>query len=132
MKKLLITVNGKKYEVEVELLRDDDAVVPESPASSMPTAQKLSTPPAPLGAPPPVARRPETGDVKTVTSPVNGLLLDIPVKVDQEVRENDVLCVLEAMKMKTNIASPYAGKIKAILVGVGDTIEAGKPIITFY
>ena len=132
MKKLLITVNGKRYEVEVEVLQDEIMPPPDTRAP-LPRPIPPSASPVPRvsgpAAPKPV---PLADDAKTLTSPINGVLLEIPVKPEQEVKENDVLCILEAMKMKTNISSPHAGKIKTILVSVGDTIEAGKPLIMFY
>jgi biotin carboxyl carrier protein len=70
-------------------------------------------------------------DKKTLTSPINGVILEIPVKEAQAVKQNDVLFVLEAMKMKTNISSPQTGKIKAIKVKVGDKIEAGQALLVF-
>lgn len=54
-----------------------------------------------------------------------------PELAEQEVKGNEVLCILGAMKMKTNGSSPHAGKITAIFVNVGDTIEPGKPLLTF-
>jgi biotin carboxyl carrier protein len=43
----------------------------------------------------------------------------------------DILLVLEAMKMETNITSPVAGKIAAIKVGQGDAVHAGEVVAEF-
>lgn len=76
---------------------------------------------APAGAPP----------GRTVTAPINGIALEIPVRVGQPVQENDVLVVVEAMKMRTNIAAPSAGVVAAIEVKVGDRVETGQVLLRF-
>lgn len=128
MKKLLITVNGKRYEVDVEVVADDEVVEPQPFRPPVRTMDSYVTP---VTTPLPTKQKGATGDKKTLSSPINGVILEIPVKEGQTVKENDILLVLEAMKMKTNISSPHAGKIKSIKVKVGETIEAGKPLLTF-
>jgi biotin carboxyl carrier protein len=129
MKKLLITVNGKRYEVDVEVVQDDEVVEPvviRQPVRTMDSYVTPVTTPLPPGKP-----KATGADKKSLSSPINGVILEIPAKEGQTVKENDILFVLEAMKMKTNISSPQAGKIKAIKVKVGDTIEAGRVLLTF-
>jgi biotin carboxyl carrier protein len=128
MKKLLITVNGKRYEVDVEVVQDDEAGEPLPFRPPMRTMDSYVTP---VTTPLPSKPKATSTDKKTLSSPINGVILEIPVKEGQVVKENDILLVLEAMKMKTNISSPHAGKIKSIKVKVGETIEAGKPLLTF-
>jgi biotin carboxyl carrier protein len=70
-------------------------------------------------------------DSKTLTSPINGVILEIPVKAGQAVKQNEILFILEAMKMKTNISSPQDGTIKDIKVRTGDRIEAGQILLSF-
>jgi glutaconyl-CoA/methylmalonyl-CoA decarboxylase subunit gamma len=135
MKKLLITVNGKRYEVDVEVVQDDDAI--ETPTISRPSPRAVDPPvapsSAPVASPAPVSPKPKKGsaDKKSLTSPINGVVLEIPVNEGDAVKQNDVLFILEAMKMKTNISSPQGGKVKAIKVKVGDKIEAGQVLLTF-
>jgi biotin carboxyl carrier protein len=135
MKKLLITVNGKRYEVDVEIVQDDDLVEPQHPFR--PPARVVDsyvTPPtAPLAMLSAAAPKGKGAgaDKKSLTSPINGVVLEIPVKEGDAVKQNDVLFVLEAMKMKTNISSPQTGKIKAIKVKPGDKIEAGQILLSF-
>ncbi len=131
MKKLLVTVNGTRYEVEVEVLQDD-TLNPSAPVQQPLPPARTAASPAPVVTHAPAARqRPSVERTNTLTSPINGVLLEIPVKIGQEVKENEVLFVLEAMKMKTTISSPQAGTVKEILVAVGDTVEAGRPLLTF-
>jgi biotin carboxyl carrier protein len=132
MKKLLITVNGKRYEVDVEVVQDDEQI--DSVPAFRPPSRTMDSYVTPVTAPlPPSVAKPRTGaaDKKTLTSPINGVVLEIAVKEGQTVRQNDVLFVLEAMKMKTNISSPLNGKVKTIRVKVTDKIEAGQTLLTF-
>jgi glutaconyl-CoA/methylmalonyl-CoA decarboxylase subunit gamma len=135
MKKLLITVNGKRYEVEVEVVQDDDVM--ESQSASRLSTRTADAPiapsSAPVASPAPVSPKPKKGtaDKKSLTSPINGVVLEIPVSEGDAVKQNDVLFILEAMKMKTNISSPQSGKIKTIKVKVGEKIEAGQILLTF-
>ena len=104
MKKLMITVNGKRYEVDVEVVQDDEAIDTAPPFR--PPARTMDSYVTPVSTPLPTKPKASSGDKKTLTSPINGVVLEIPVKEGQTVKENDVLVVLEAMKMKTNISSP--------------------------
>jgi biotin carboxyl carrier protein len=137
MKKLMITVNGKRYEVDVEVVHDDD-VIENQPAFRPPvrTVDNYVTPvqaPAPAPTPAPAAGKGKAGpaDKKSLTSPINGVILEVPVKEGATVKQNDILFILEAMKMKTNISSPQNGKIKSIKVKVSDKIESGQVLLTF-
>ncbi len=127
MKKLLITVNGKRYEVDVEIIQDDDDVH----QVSKPTVRTMDSYVTPVTTPLPTKKKVTVGDTKTLTAPINGVVIEIPIAIGQNVKENDVLIVLEAMKMKTNISSPRQGVIKTIQVKTGDTIEAGQIVLTF-
>ena len=66
-----------------------------------------------------------------MTSPINGIVLEILVKDGDSVNEHDRLFVLESMKMKTDISSPREGKINSISVKVGDNIEAGQLLLKY-
>ncbi|MTG97511.1 MULTISPECIES: acetyl-CoA carboxylase biotin carboxyl carrier protein subunit [Myroides] len=72
-----------------------------------------------------------TKQVNSIKAPMPGLILDIVVAVGQEVQENDNLLILEAMKMENNLTSPRAGKIKAINVSKGATVDKGLVLIEF-
>ncbi len=69
--------------------------------------------------------------VAEIKAPMPGLILDIAVKVGQEVQENDSLLVLEAMKMENNITSPRNGIIKSININKGDAVDKGTLLIEF-
>ena len=76
----------------------------------------------------------ETGKSKQVNAlkaPMPGLVLKLEVKEGQEVKENDSLLILEAMKMENVMVSPRNGIIKSISVNQGDAIEKGQLLIEF-
>ena len=76
----------------------------------------------------------EKGRVKVVNAikaPMPGLILEINVSVGQEVKINDPLLILEAMKMENSFLSPRDGIIKSIAVEKGNAVEKGQLLIEF-
>ncbi len=69
--------------------------------------------------------------VDSIKAPMPGLILDIAIKANQEVKENDTLLILEAMKMENIITSPRDGVIKSISVNKGDAVEKNQLLIEF-
>ncbi|WP_108868531.1 acetyl-CoA carboxylase biotin carboxyl carrier protein subunit [Aquimarina aquimarini] len=69
--------------------------------------------------------------VNAIKAPMPGLLLDIQVKTGQEVKEDDPLLILEAMKMENIILSPRDGIIKSISATTGDAVDKGQLLIEF-
>ncbi|MDK2771058.1 MAG: biotin/lipoyl-containing protein [Flavobacterium haoranii] len=69
--------------------------------------------------------------VNAIKAPMPGLILEISVAVGQEVKENDQLLILEAMKMENSIASPRDGVIKSISAEKGNAVEKGQLLIEF-
>ena len=114
--KYKVTLNKRVYEVEVEqgeamLVDEYDAVAP------VPVA-------APAAAPAPAAVA--AGEV--VKSPMPGNILKIQVSQGQQVKEGDVLIILEAMKMENEIVAPKAGSVAQIIVTTGQVVETGAPL----
>ena len=58
-----------------------------------------------------------------VIAPMVGKIVDIKVKVGDQVKEDDEIAVLEAMKMEMPIVAPASGVVKEIKVSVGQTCE---------
>lgn len=69
--------------------------------------------------------------INAIKAPMPGLILEISVTVGQEVKENDCLLILEAMKMENSFLSPRAGIIKSISASKGDAVEKGQLLIEF-
>ena len=127
--KVNVTIDGKTYEVEVE------AAEPESPAAAPQSAGGLNIGSAPLRVPagsapvaPPVDSKPAQED-KVCRSPVSGIVVRRAAQVGQTIQTGDILLVLEAMKMETNITAPAPGKIFAIPVNQGDSVQAGQVVV---
>jgi len=72
-----------------------------------------------------------TKQIDFISAPMPGLILDIIAKTGQEVKENDPLLILGAMKMENIIISPRSGRIKSISVTKGDAIEKGQLLVEF-
>lgn len=72
-----------------------------------------------------------TKQVNAIKAPMPGLILEISVEVGQEVKENDPLLILEAMKMENSILSPRNGVIKSVTMSKGAAVEKGALLIEF-
>lgn len=64
-----------------------------------------------------------------VKAPMPGIIIDIPVKKGDPVKEGDVLLVLEAMKMENAIICQKNSLVKEVYAAAGDKVEKGKLII---
>ena len=65
---------------------------------------------------------------RTVTSPLPGMIVELPVTVGQHIRRGQKIAVLEAMKMENEILSEREGIITAIYVNKGDTLQEGDKV----
>lgn len=72
-----------------------------------------------------------TKQVNAIKAPMPGLILEISVEVGQQVKENDHLIILGAMKMENSFLSPRDGVIKTILVKIGDAVDKAQLLIEF-
>jgi methylmalonyl-CoA carboxyltransferase small subunit len=125
--KLRITIDEKTYEVDVEAVEPETRVSPpkgyavESAPVRLPAASAAAQP-----------RRPEpVNEEKVCRSPVTGIVVRLVAQPGQEIQPGDVLLVLEAMKMETNITAPIAGKVSAINVSPGDSVQVGQVVVEF-
>ena len=69
--------------------------------------------------------------VNKIKAPMPGLILEINVKIGQEVAENDTILILEAMKMENVLTSPREGIIKSISVTKGDAVDKNQLLVEF-
>ena len=65
---------------------------------------------------------------ETIEVPITGKIIGVNVKVGDEVKEGDVLCTLESMKMENPILAPMAGTITVVEVSAEQVVETGKII----
>jgi len=131
MKKLRVTVDGKAYDVLVEIL-DQDSASPAAkshaaftPVGSASIVSATVTPPQSS----PSAPQGVAAAAGEVPSPLAGKVVSIDVQVGQKVEANAQLLTLEAMKMNTYVFAHAAGTVAAILVKVGDGVEEGQGLM---
>ncbi len=128
--KLKITVDGKLYEVDVEVFEPEQphpAYYAPSGQTRVPAAAPIVPPPAPSS----VAGAPVANESKVCRSPFSGTVSKISAQAGQTIQVNDVLLILEAMKMETVITAPIAGKVAKVNVNVGDAVQQGQVLVEF-
>ncbi|MGM9985377.1 MAG: acetyl-CoA carboxylase biotin carboxyl carrier protein subunit [Fibrobacter intestinalis] len=128
MKKTLrISFEGKSYDVEVEVLDNNQiapvAVAPVAAASVAPAPAPVA---APVAAPAPAA--PAGGT--PIPSPMMGIVFKLKVKVGDKVAKNQEVAVLEAMKMENSIISPCDGTVASIAVKEQESVSEGQVLMT--
>ena len=126
-KPLRISFEGKSYDVEVEVLDNNQiapvAVAPVAAASVAPAPAPVA---APVAAPAPAA--PAGGT--PVPSPMMGIVFKLKVKVGDKVAKNQEVAVLEAMKMENSIISPCDGTVASIAVKEQESVSEGQVLMT--
>lgn len=149
MPKFDITISGKTYHVEVpdpgasplQVIVDGEAfdvAIAGSQPSTAP-AQLAEPPrpapqPSPLPIPPhiPIARPAAPAGANGgshITAPMPGTILSVDVKVGQTVEPGQVVCVLEAMKMKNPIRATSTGTVAEIAVQPGQSVAYGDLLV---
>ncbi len=120
--KYVVTLNGKKYEVEVE--KGEATAVYAGEATNAPAPAPAQTPATPAQAPV------QAGSGDPVTSPMPGAILDVRCSNGQQVKKGDILFILEAMKMENEIFAPKDGTITSVCTSKGATVETGSVLCT--
>jgi methylmalonyl-CoA carboxyltransferase small subunit len=125
--KLKITIEGKTYEAEVEVIDEDERSTPASYApyqspSALSSPNSFSPAYGPVG---------NSGNKKQYLSPVTGIVIAVKVKPGEQVQAGDLMIVLEAMKMETSITAHSAGKVKGVSVAAGDSVKMNQVLMEF-
>ena len=129
MKKLRVTIEGKTYDVLVEVLDEPGAATPAAPSqATVSAAPVVASAPVvtPAAAPAP---KPATGGAGDVPCPLTGKVVSVDVKVGDSVAEGAQVATIEAMKMNTYIYAPRSGKVGAVFVNPGDGVEEGTALL---
>ena len=100
---------------------------PATPVAAPTAATAPKAAPAPAAKP--AATKPAAG-AKTVNAPMPGTILKMNVKVGDAVKKNDLVCILEAMKMENEIFAAEDGTVTAINAPQGSTVNTGDAIVT--
>jgi biotin carboxyl carrier protein len=125
--KLRITIDGKAYDAEVEILEGEESA-PEYPA--YPAVSPAFVPAAIQETAP--APQPEAGENdKECRSPVTGMVVKVNVEAGQAVQAQEVVAVLESMKMEMQIAALHDGVVKNVLITTGSSVKVNQLLVEF-
>ena len=111
-----VEVNGKKFVVAVSEGGEISQIQGEGGAASAPAA---SSAPAPAA-----------GEGEPVVAPLGGNIFKVLVSPGDTVEEGDVMIILEAMKMETEVRAPKAGTIGEVFIKVGDAVSPDDEMLT--
>lgn len=109
MKKYRIKLNGRVYEMEMEEITGGEEAV---------TLKKEKVEEAPL-----------SSGGETISAPMPGNILNVPVNTGDLVKKGQVLVILEAMKMENEIVAPVDGRVASVSVAKGQTVNAGDVLV---
>ena len=101
-----VTVNGKKYDVELPANAKKATAAPAKAAAAAPAAAKAAS---------------AAGGMQ-VKSPLPGSIIKVLVSVGQAVRKGDTLLTLESMKMENTVAAECDGTVKQVAVQPGQNV----------
>ena len=127
LRKFKIAIDGKEYLVEMEEIGGVPQPV-QAPVAAAPAAPVAA--PAEQAAPAPAAAPVSAASGDAMTSPMPGTILRVLVNIGDEVKENQPLMILEAMKMENEVVANHAGKVAGIHVNQGQVVNAGDALIT--
>lgn len=128
--KYIVTLNQKKYEVEVERVSPFHMLTHEEVATGVKAAPAPVQPAAPVQTAAPVETPAASGSGTTVNSPMPGTILEVKTAVGQSVKSGQTLFIMEAMKMETEIVAPADGVVASIAVKSGDITETDQVLAT--
>ena len=111
-----VRVDGKVYRVEVA---PDGSLTDIAPASASAAA-----------APAAVAPAAPVSNAEPLNSPLAGNIVKVNVSAGQPVNSGDVVLLMEAMKMETEVRAAKSGTIGSVMVKQGDAVQAGQPLLT--
>lgn len=144
------TINGARYDVTIESLRDQvaklnvngvafDVEILGAPLSEgdLPEVAAAAAPAAPVAAAPKAESAPAApatkgaaGAGEPVNAPLPGVVTKVLVAAGQAVKKGDTVVVLEAMKMENNITAECDGTVTGICVAAGDSVLEGTTLLT--
>ncbi|MBE7706270.1 MAG: biotin attachment protein [Cyanobacteria bacterium SIG30] len=111
-----VSVNNKKYSVKF----DGDKAIVNGQTYDISVKEGIEE----------TASSASSGDGEPIKAALPGVVIRINVAEGDEIEEGDVLLVVEAMKMETEIKSPKSGKVVSVGVSAGDQIKTGQTLVT--
>ncbi len=109
-----VRVDGQVYNVEVGPQGQLTSVIPTAATQAAPVIAPAET----------------VSDAEAVPAPLAGNIFKINVQTGSEVAEGDILIVLEAMKMETEIRAARGGVVQDLHVKEGDSVTVGAPLLS--
>ena len=109
-----VKVDGQVYDVEVGPQGQLTSVTPAGSAAPAPAAAPVVS----------------AGDAEDVNAPLAGNIFKVIAQPGAQVAEGDVLLILEAMKMETEIRATRAGTVGQVFVKEGDAVTVGAPLLS--
>lgn len=143
--KYIANINGKKYEIELErveeyrpmtreeIIAPTVATAPIKVAVQAPVTSQPVVSPQPVNNTPasqPISTAPVSGGTSTVVAPLPGTILDIKVTPGTSVKAGQIVIIMEAMKMETEVVAATDGIVDSILVKKGDAVDTDATLIT--
>jgi biotin carboxyl carrier protein len=125
MKHLKITVNGKDFDVTVQEVDGGSLPVPQ-----ISYAPAMSQPPIPFAGKDSLGPAVMASGPVTVLAPMPGNIHEIKAEEGQSVSRGEVILLLEALKMETEIVAPADGEIVEFHVKKGDTVDSGALLVS--
>ena len=110
-----VNVNGQSYVVEVSDGGDVEAIAAVGPAAATSSAAGAAAP---------------AGPAEPVPAPLAGNIFKVNVAAGEHVQQGDVIVILEAMKMETEVRAAQAGVVSTVNVKEGDSVAVGDTLIT--
>lgn len=136
MKKFIITVNGKAYDVEVSEVISGGKLVkrPNRPVKPIkPVVEQNIPTPSVKAASAEVAPKKEVTPVPegaiSISAPMPGKILSVAVQEGDKVAAGDVLCILEAMKMQNEISATVDGVVSEVRVSPNQNVATAEVLI---
>ncbi len=127
MKRFRVAIGAKSYNVEIGDSKESPLTVivdGETFSVDLQALEEASGPPSVSDQAPVSSAEAETGSSQ-VTAPMPGTILDIAVQTGDQVQQGQVLCALEAMKMKSPIRALRAGIVRQVQAHDGQTVDYG-------
>ncbi len=119
-----VEVNGKRFDVSLE---EHSAAPIAVESTGNPSSSGMQRPPQAQSDDDESGAAVEGGD--TVTAEMQGTILSVEVEAGDEVSPDDVVCVLEAMKMENDVVTERGGTVTQVMVGEGDSVDMGDVLV---
>jgi len=116
---------SERYNINVNGVDYDVVVSPEGEVTSLHAANTT-----PVAAATPAAAPAINIATTSVGAPMAGNIFKVMVAANQSIKDGDVILIMEAMKMETEVRSTHDGTIVSVEVKEGDAVTVGQPLVT--